>query len=245
MSASAPWFADPPLAAALWSGLLTVSVLAAVRLRPDPRLRARALDRPATASRVPRPRRRARVGPGDLAAWCDRLAREVRSGSSLVGALRDVAAPAGAPTEIRHRLDRGVPLAEALEVVAPTVDEQTVLIVLSACASHGGPAAQPLDRVAATLRRRAADAAERAVHSAQARLSARVMTVVPGGVLLLLVATSPSVRGVATTPTGLVLVGIGALLNGLGWWWMRRIIVGSPRPDRRGDRRRDARGGER
>ena len=52
--------------------------------------------------------------------------------------------------------------------------------VLHACADLGGPAAQPLDRTASTLRARAADLADREVHSAQARLSAVVLTLASG-----------------------------------------------------------------
>jgi tight adherence protein B len=126
---------------------------------------------------------------------------------------------------IRQGLARGLPLADSVAVRAVTADEQAVLTVLAACAHHGGAAARPLDQVAATLRRRAADAAERSVHSAQARLSALVMTVLPGGVLVLLLATSPSVRTITASPMGAVVVTSGLLLNALGWTWMRRIIM--------------------
>ena len=51
--------------------------------------------------------------------------------------------------------------------------------VLRSCARFGGPAAAPLERAAATLRARDAVAAEQQAQSAQARLSARVLTLVP------------------------------------------------------------------
>jgi tight adherence protein B len=213
--------------AGLLAGCLTALVLSACRIRPDHRLRG---PTPVPATRPtwrPRwPRRSRHPGPAELAAWCDALAREVRSGVSLGAALRSVPAPDDTVlVAIRHGLARGLPLADAVAVPAATADEQAVLTVLAACAHHGGAAARPLDQVAATLRRRAADAAERSVHSAQARLSALVMTVLPGGVLVLLLATSPSVRTITASPMGAVVVTSGLLLNALGWTWMRRIIM--------------------
>lgn len=212
------------------AGLLAATILGTIRLRPDHRLR-REPDiraRPARRSMLPGVWRHRGAGPADVAAWCDALAREVRGGATLGAALRSVEPPAGAPAllTIRHRLERGFAIADALDVTAAGTDEQAALTVVGACAEHGGPAAQPLDRLAATLRRRAADAAERDVHAAQARLSALVMTVLPGAVLLLLLVTSGSVRTIASTATGLVVVALGAALNVLGWWWMRRIIGG-------------------
>ena len=219
----------------LLTWLLIAATLSRWRLRPGPGLRDLGPELP-SRTRLPRSpvppwrRRSRRPGPADVAAWCDALAREVRSGTSLANALRSVAPPDGsALVAIPHDLARGRPLAEALAVPASTAHEAAALMVLSQCALHGGPASQPLDQVATTLRRRAADAAERVVHSSQARLSALVMTVLPGAVLLLLMTTSTSVRSVSSTPTGLLALIAGLGLNGLGWWWMRRVIAGRPR----------------
>lgn len=219
---------------ALASGLLTVWVLAMFRLRPDHRLREAATptrDHVRLRRALPRLGRVRHPSPAQIAGWCDALAREVRSGASLGAALRTVEPPQyGSLGTIPHALGRGVPVADALSAVtSASPDEQAALSVLGACALHGGPAAQPLDRVATTLRRRAADAAERAVHSAQARLSARVMTVLPVAVLALLVTTSPPVRSIVASPIGASSITFGLVLNAAGWIWMRRI-VGGPRP---------------
>ena len=252
--------------AGLLAGLLTATVLAACRVRPDHRLRdstapittptptrsttpttlAAAGHRPAHGSRIvprhlgsrflgsrfpgSRLGRTRRPGTEEIAGWCDGVARDVRSGRSLAAALRTIDPPDGTClAAIPHALARGRPLTDALSVPDPSPDEQAVLTVLTACAHHGGPAAQPLDQVAATLRRRAADAAERAVHSAQARLSALVMTVLPGAVLSLLLVTSPSTRATTGSPVGVAIVVVGLGLNVMGWLWMRRIIVGGTR----------------
>lgn len=218
----------------LLAGCLVIALGTGLRARPHPRLR----DQPPAAPAPGSPRRLARrgwrrpprVGPAEIAGWCDAVVRELRSGTSLGGALRSVQPPPGSSlVEIPHRLSRGVRVADAVTLPATSPDEQAALIVLAACAEHGGPAAQPLDRLAAMLRRRAADAAERAVHSSQARLSALVMTLLPGCVLALLVTTSPSVRAVTGSPLGAIVVTGGLGLNALGWCWMRRIIAGGPR----------------
>ena len=111
-------------------------------------------------------------------------------------------------------------------------DRRLVDGVLADLGHHGGPAAEVLDRCAERLRARAADRREVRLQSAPARLSARVMTLVPAITLALLTATAPGVRSHLTTTAGLVVLTVGALLNFVGWWWMRRLITG-------GTRRRD------
>jgi tight adherence protein B len=172
--------------------------------------------------------RRARLCDDDVAAWCDDLARLVRSGSSLAAALRSAApAPALASivAPIGLALDRGDSVAGATRrVVSSNASVDLALGVVHACADLGGPAAQPLDRTASTLRARAADLAERQVHSAQARLSAVVLTLLPGAALGLLLTTSQHARAAVLGPAGAICLGAGAALNAVGWWWMRRII---------------------
>ena len=176
--------------------------------------------------------RRPRLSDDDVAAWCDEVSRIVRSGASLATALRS-ATPAPALSHvvapIGLALDRGDSIAGATRrVVAGDSGVDLALAVVRACAELGGPAALPLDRTASTLRGRAADLAERQVHSAQARLSAVVLTLLPGAALTLLVATSEATRTAVTAPSGVVCLGAGAGLNATGWWWMRRIIGRSP-----------------
>jgi tight adherence protein B len=176
--------------------------------------------------------RRARLSDDEVAVWCDDLARLVRSGTSLAAALRSaLPGPTLAPilAPIALALDRGDSVAGATRRVAShNASVDLALGVVRACADLGGPAAQPLDRTAATLRARAADLAERHVHSAQARLSAMVLTLLPVGALALLMATSSSSRAAVLAPSGVFSLGAGAALNAAGWWWMRRIIGRSP-----------------
>ena len=185
---------------------------------------------PATRWRIRRwaARREPTADAMAAATWCDELARALRSGATLAAALRTSPSPiAIAPlvASMCLSLDRGLPVGDALrqaQSASPHVN--MVLTVLRACAEHGGPAGEPLDRTAATLRVRAADRADRLTQSAQARMSAVVMTCLPVAMLALMMLTSASVRGAVFSPVGITAVAAGAVLNAAGWLWMRHTI---------------------
>lgn len=233
------------MSAGLWAALAVATLGLAVRPRvaaarhplPDPERCPRLGSKDAGRSRGPSYRaRRAEGGPDAVARWCDDVARACRSGSALASAVRDVAVPdelAEPLAEVHLALDRGAPLTAALDAaLRPTrrgpsdPDLALAVTVLRACAEHGGPPSEPLDRAAATLRARAADLAERRTQSAQARLSAVVMTWLPVVMLTVLLASSPAVRAVAVQPVGVGVIAAGAGLNVAGWRWMRRIVGG-------------------
>ena len=115
---------------------------------------------------------------------------------------------------------------------APLGDEgpslRLALGVIATAAQLGGSPAQAIDRTATTLRQRAADADERTVHAAQARLSAHVLTALPIAMLLLLFVTDSDVRAAATSPLGVACIATGLALNMVGSIWMRRIIGTGP-----------------
>ena len=169
-----------------------------------------------------------------VAQWCDQIARTVRSGHTLRAAVSiapDDAALSAATGRLRHDLDRGCDLATAtatLAAVQPTTERaaaalRLALSVLSAASGVGTTSTEPIDRVAAALRQQVADDQERAAQSAQARLSARVLTTLPVGTLAMLALVDPDVRAVVVAPHGALIVAIGGALNLVGWQWMRRI----------------------
>jgi tight adherence protein B len=217
----------------------TLVVLFGIKIRPRARARTvggvlvedKLSERRTGFGRLLRlkPARSLPAGPADVASWCDDLARAVRSGATLSASLRS----AVAPTPIRHHtaaitlaLDRGQSVGIALDQPCESSDLNVALTVLRACAAHGGSPAEPIDRAAATLRGRASDEANRRVQSAQARMSAVVMTVLPIAMLLILIITSASVRGVVASPTGIVIIVVGGGLNATGWRWMNRLVGG-------------------
>ena len=71
---------------------------------------------------------------------------------------------------------------------------------------------------------RHAERAERDAAASQARLSARVLTMLPVSTLALMVLAEDSTRAALGSSIGLALVAVGLTGNGVGWWWMRRII---------------------
>lgn len=182
-----------------------------------------AIVRRAVGWRGPRP-----PDDADVARWCDALARAIRAGDTLVAAVRSVEPPAGLRPHVAPvvlALDRGASLGSALNPLrrrSPGLDAAST--VIRACATLGGPSAEPLDRVATTLRRRVSDTAERRAQSAQARLSATVLTILPGSVLGLMLLASSNVRANVSTPVGLASMFAGGTLNAVGWLWMRRLI---------------------
>lgn len=191
--------------------------------------------------------RRRGVTPDAVASWCDSIASRVRGGTTLREAVQfDTPADqllSVLTDDLRLRLSRGEPLVGAINRVrqrdrSPTDHEanlrgtsmpgaenlELALSVLGCAAEVGGSPAAPLDSVAAALRLRSADRQERASHSAQATLSAHVLTVVPLGTLGLFIATTPDVRSVLSTSIGASCLLLGLLLNTTGWLWMRRMI---------------------
>lgn len=188
---------------------------------------------------APTPRRwrePATVEPAAVAAWCDELARSLRHGTTLRSVVATTIPDDGGVQrlsgDLRHRLDRGASVTAACDEWAAVLEVDptpgrdaliTLAAVLSSTAGVGGNAAEPIDRFARAMRQRSSDQLERAANSAQARLSARVLTVVPLGVLALLLVTDPDVRAVITSSTGAAVVGGGLALNLVGNRWMRRI----------------------
>lgn len=236
--------------------VLAVAVLAA-RLRPTPR-RAPAAPAPTNGgdatprrSSVPgrvagrfdtlRRRPSTDVEPADVAEWCEALAREVRSGTSLHESVAGTEPNADAMAHVvsphRHRLARGEALVDAVRpgrggidgtghgAPEESRDVRLALDVIAVCSSVGGSAAAALDRTAAALRQRAADRSERRAQAAQARLSAHVLTVLPLAMLSLLLAVDGDVRSAVATPVGAAVIVAGSTLNGVGWLWMRAVVA--------------------
>lgn len=162
----------------------------------------------------------------DWATLLDVVSTQLRSGDSLLTAWS--AALSERPIQ-GQVVAPGRSLAATVAATTTDADEAVVVQAVAAAMALGGPMAATIDAAAALLRERDAIRAEASAHSAQARLSARVLTAVP----LLFAAwssvTSESFRNSLGTPVGLVCIALGGLLNLGGWRWMRRIVAGAAR----------------
>ena len=199
------------------SALAATALVFAVAVWARPRLVA-------TRGRAPGHFRRARPRAPTADEWAavlDGVAAEVRTGSSLAVALQQALAryqPHGqtmAPSATLAAL-------AIAEVADP--DEAVVVQAISAAYSLGGPVAATLDAASALLRERAVIRSEALAYSAQARLSARVLTGVPLAFAGWSLLTSRSFRTAVLSTTGLASALIGGICNLVGWWWMRRIV---------------------
>lgn len=190
----------------------------------------RATMRQRITSRRQRRHARRAAPPASAAAWCEAIARRLRAGEALRHVLtreQPVHGALRAQTEpLRRALAHGASVAEAVAAAATPQHARLDLVwaVLAVTSDYGGGAAGPIDRTAAALRLRSADAQERSAQSAQARLSAHVLTAVPLVVLALLMATDPDVRHIVVRPSGWLILGAGLVLNLCGWCWMRFIV---------------------
>ena len=235
--------------AGLLAGLLCPAIFASAAMRagipprrwPLPVTRTNRFGVPASTLRARWGQRRvagATISPGAVAEWCDALARSLRAGTALRSALISIEptdpALADRSQDVRQALGRGATVSTA--VIGLLADATSrprrqsphlalAAAVLATSGSIGGPTAASLDRLAGALRLRVADGQERSAYSAQARLSAHVLTVVPLALLALLAVTDSNVRAVLSQRTGFALVSIGLALNLFGWWWMRCIVT--------------------
>ena len=210
----------------MMTALLIGVLVAMIAARAGSGLRSRPRTPAARPTRKPR---RSRSLSPDYASLLDGIARRVRSGASLTSAVIDEIDGSAPLHVVFDRLDTGDSLADALSgVEADDGDLALTVQALSATAHLGGPIAATLDEAAAVLRERAAALDERRAHGSQARLSARVLTIVPVGFAVWSASVSQHTRDVyISTAAGGVCAICGLALNLLGWRWMRRIIVAS------------------
>jgi tight adherence protein B len=162
----------------------------------------------------------------DYANLLDAIARQVRSGASLTSAAIEEIERNSPLGSVIDQLATGRSFGDALATIAPTEADLALTVqALSAGAHLGGPVAATLDQAAAVLRERAAARAERRAHSAQARISGRVMTTVPLGFALWSAISNQRTRDVyASTAAGGTCAVLGLALNLAGWRWMKRIV---------------------
>jgi tight adherence protein B len=201
--------------------VLTASLVVLVAVPAVRRLRPALRTHPSDDERDRHPRE----AISDYASALDAIARQVRSGSTLTGAIVDEVGGLAPFDTLVDRLATGSSLTQALTAIEPnSPDIALTAQALSATAHLGGPIAATLDEAAAVLRERAAARAERRVQAAQAILSARVLTIVPLGFAGWSAIAGQRVRDVYLSTAGGICALCGLTLNLAGWRWMKKIV---------------------
>ena len=165
------------------------------------------------------------------------VARALRSGASLTGALAEAAAelPSSAAVDDLRRslvaVRAGAPVIDALEQWRTASDARPRVLAGTALvlgAELGGVPARSLDAAASGLRDRAALAREVRALSSQARASAAVMVLGPPLFLGAAAAADPRLHRVLFgSPVGLTCMVVGAALDAAGAWWMAALVRGT------------------
>lgn len=187
----------------------------------------------ATVSRRVRTRRRQAAFADQLDDSLSLLASSLRAGHSLLRALDAVSREAETPTSqefarVVNQSRVGRDLDRALEETAERMACDDFVWIAHAIATHrevGGNLAEVLDTVAETIRERNQIRRQVKVLSAEGRLSAIVLMVLPFAVMGVLLVINPGyIAKFTSTPIGYALLGFAALLLLVGGAWLRKVV---------------------
>ena len=171
-----------------------------------------------------------------LPAALEAVARSLRSGAALQGAVAEAGAatpgPLGADLTGVARAARTNGIVAALDEWGegrPLPGVRLAVAALCLGAETGGAQARAIDGVAATLRQRLATAAEARALASQARASAAVIALAPLAFCGLTSATDPRVAAfLFRSGAGVAVLTAGLLLDTAGALWMARITRPGP-----------------
>jgi tight adherence protein B len=160
------------------------------------------------------------------------MAGSLRVGHGLMQAVDAVAREADSPTADEFRrltseVRLGRDLGEALEAVGERVASEDFEWVVQAILIHrevGGDLAEVLDRVAETIRDRNKLRRQVKALSAEGRISAVILILLPFGVAAAIAALNRDYFEELLHGGGLVLLTIGGVLMAAGALWLRRIV---------------------
>lgn len=127
-----------------------------------------------------------------------------------------------------EEINYGVPMNEALHNLAlrvPLTDLRYLVIAVLIQRESGGNLAEVLGNISRLIRARLRLLAQVRVMSAEGRLSAWILGLLPLGVLALMLLTNPDyVRVLWTDPVGVRLIWYALLMATVGVLWMRNVI---------------------
>ena len=163
----------------------------------------------------------------------DFIARALRAGHSFTNVLQIVGNELPEPLSGEFRIAReeinyGVPMGEALHNMAariPLTDLRYLIIAVLIQRESGGNLAEILGNISHIIRGRLKLAAQVRVLSAEGRMSAWILGLLPFGVALVLTIVNPKyVSMLWTDPSGIRLLWYAAGMILFGVVWLRRII---------------------
>jgi tight adherence protein B len=161
------------------------------------------------------------------------MASSLRAGHSFLQSLdttaKEIAPPAAAEFQrVVAEIRLGRPIEDALENLAERVgsaDFRWAVLAVNIQREVGGNLAEILDTVADTLRERAMLRRQIKVLTAEGRLSAWVLTLLPFAIALYMYAVNPSYIGVLFESIyGIIMIIVALVLLALGILWMRKIV---------------------
>lgn len=163
----------------------------------------------------------------------DFIARALRSGHSFTNVLQMVGSELPEPLcgEFRaahEEINYGVPLNEALHNLAdriPLTDLRYLVIAVLIQRESGGNLAEILHNISHIIRERLKLVAQVRVLSAEGRMSAWILGLLPFAVIVMMSVTSIKyISMLWTHPTGVKLLWFGAGMIFFGVLWLRRVI---------------------
>lgn len=178
-------------------------------------------------------RKRLRMFEEQLPGALDLISRALRAGHAFSGGLDMVGKEANEPIagEFRTTFDEvnfGVPMQEALlNLVArvPVIDLRYFVIAVLLQRDTGGNLAELLDNLSALIRARFRLMGTIRALSAEGRLSAWILSLLPFFAALMMYMIRPELMSVLwTDPTGPTLIAATIVMMIFGIFWMRQII---------------------
>lgn len=162
------------------------------------------------------------------------VAAAVRSGASLTQAIRYASTEAVSPVRddlalVVEQVDTGIALDQALRSWSSARPGANVELVVGALELHrrsGGDLPAVLDQVVGTIRDRVSITREVRSLTAQARMSAWILGLLPVGFFGFLWLTSrKDIEGAMSTTVGIACVIVGLLLELGAFAWIRNLLV--------------------
>jgi tight adherence protein B len=163
----------------------------------------------------------------------DFIARALRAGHSFSNVLQIVGNELPEPLSGEFRIAReeinyGVPMSEALHGMAariPLTDLRYLIIAVLIQRESGGNLAEILGNISQIIRARLKLVAHVRVLSAEGRMSAWILGLLPFGVMGMMLITSPQyIKALWTDPTGIRMLWCAAGMIAVGVLWLRKVI---------------------